>query len=50
MKQPDVWAQLARNIVTTGKRPHFAPSEEILAIFREGLPPSLPHTAGTAWP
>ena len=37
MKQPDVWAQLARNLVTTGKRPHFAPSEEILAIFRERI-------------
>lgn len=37
MKQPDVWARFARNIVTTGKRPHFAPSEEILAIFRERL-------------
>jgi SAM-dependent methyltransferase len=37
MKQPDVWAQLARNIVTTGKHPHFAPSEEILAILRERL-------------
>lgn len=37
MKQPDVWAQLARNIVTTGRRPHFAPSEEILAIVRERL-------------
>jgi ubiquinone/menaquinone biosynthesis C-methylase UbiE len=37
MKQPDVWAQFARTIVTTGKRPHFAPSEEILAIMRERL-------------
>lgn len=37
MKQPDVWARFARTIVTTGKRPHFAPSEAILAILRERL-------------
>jgi ubiquinone/menaquinone biosynthesis C-methylase UbiE len=37
MKQPDAWAQFAQNILTTGKRPHFAPSDEILAIVRERL-------------
>jgi ubiquinone/menaquinone biosynthesis C-methylase UbiE len=37
MKQPDVWSRFARNVVTTGKHPHFAPSEEILAIVRERL-------------
>ncbi len=37
MKQPDVWAQFARTIMTTGKRPHFAPSEEIVVIMRERL-------------
>lgn len=37
MKQPDVWSGFARNLVATGKHPHFAPSEEILAIVRERL-------------
>lgn len=35
MKQPEAWAQHVRTIIGTGRRPHFAPSEEILAIQRE---------------
>lgn len=35
MKQPEAWAQHVRTIVATGHRPHFAPSDEILAIQRE---------------
>ena len=35
MKQPEVWTQIARRIIATGKRPHFAPEEEILTVLRE---------------
>jgi hypothetical protein len=35
MKQPEVWERYARAIIKTGRRPHFAPSDEILAIQRE---------------
>ncbi len=35
MKQPEVWTRIAQNIIATGKRPHFAPEEEILAVMRE---------------
>jgi hypothetical protein len=35
VKQPEVWTRIARNIIATGKRPHFAPEDEILAVLRE---------------
>ena len=35
MKQPEVWTRIAQNIIATGKHPHFAPEEEILAVMRE---------------
>jgi ubiquinone/menaquinone biosynthesis C-methylase UbiE len=35
LKQPEVWSQIASNLIGTGKRPHFAPEEEILAMLRE---------------
>lgn len=35
MKQPEIWARHARAVIASGRRPHFAPSEEILAIMRE---------------
>jgi hypothetical protein len=35
VKQPEVWTRIARNIIATGKHPHFAPEEEILAVMRE---------------
>lgn len=35
MKQPEVWTRIAQNILATGKRPHFAPEDEILAVMRE---------------
>lgn len=34
MKQPEVWARHAQPVIATGRRPHFAPSEEVLAIQR----------------
>jgi len=35
VRQPEVWAEHARSVIATGRSPHFAPSEEILAIQRE---------------
>lgn len=35
MKQPEAWAQHARAAIASGRRPHFAPSDDILAIMRE---------------
>ncbi len=35
MKQPEMWARHARAVIASGRRPHFAPSEDILAIMRE---------------
>jgi ubiquinone/menaquinone biosynthesis C-methylase UbiE len=35
LKQPEVWSQIARSLIGTGRRPHFAPEEEILAVLRE---------------
>lgn len=35
--QTETWTELARSLVSSGRRPHFAPSEEILAIVRQRL-------------
>jgi SAM-dependent methyltransferase len=35
LKQPEVWSQIVRTLIMTGKPPYFAPEEEILAILRE---------------
>lgn len=35
MKQPEAWTRYARALIATSHRPHFAPSEDILAIQRE---------------
>lgn len=35
MKQPEVWARHAGAVIASGQRPHFAPSDDVLAIQRE---------------
>lgn len=47
MKQPDAWTRHAQNIIASGRRPHFAPSEEVLTIQRRRIDDAVArHGAG----
>jgi len=35
MKQPEVWTRIAQGLMASGRHPHFAPEEEVLAVMRE---------------